>query len=141
MTETGKQGGGGLSFLKRDSAGCLILASYHPRSSLTWIWSLSVDHRLPPKPLLHIERKGRGQWQHWLRLPFGRTLYLARQDFHQVAGLRARLEAAIERKNAERGRPLTSREKLENLERGLGYKPGTAPWWPAAHPSPESPND
>jgi hypothetical protein len=28
---------------------------------------------------------------------------------------RARLDAAVARKNAERGRPLTAREKLENL--------------------------
>jgi hypothetical protein len=43
-----------------------------------------------------------------------------------------RLRAAIKRKNAERGRPLTNRERLENLERWLGYAPGTAPWWPKA---------
>lgn len=45
---------------------------------------------------------------------------------------RERLNAAIARKNAERGRPLTAREKLENLEHGLGYTPGSAPWWPRA---------
>jgi hypothetical protein len=33
--------------------------------------------------------------------------------------VRARLDAAIARKNAERGRSLTAREKLDNLSRWL----------------------
>jgi hypothetical protein len=48
-----------------------------------------------------------------------------------LADARKRLRVAIAKKDAERGRPLTNRERLENLERGLGYAPGTAPWWPS----------
>lgn len=33
---------GGLSLWTRDSGGGLGLASYHPASSLTWLWGLSV---------------------------------------------------------------------------------------------------
>lgn len=33
--------------------------------------------------------------------------------------MKERLRAAIERKNAERGRPLTAREKMESLRRWL----------------------
>jgi lipoate-protein ligase A len=30
-------------FMRRDSGGSLILASYHPKWSLTWSWILSVS--------------------------------------------------------------------------------------------------
>ena len=36
---------GGLTLLARNSGGGRTLASYHPSSSLTWHWALSIDRK------------------------------------------------------------------------------------------------
>ena len=38
---------GGLHFWSWTNSGQLILAGYHPRSSITWLWSLWIDPRRP----------------------------------------------------------------------------------------------
>lgn len=74
---------GGLTLLARDSAGGITLASYHPRSSLTWHWSLSLDRRafgprwgrftLATGPLVRQQGLRLGMW----------TLLLSTQSFHK----------------------------------------------------------
>ena len=74
------------SFFKRDSGGGLILACYHPRSSDTWIWSLSLIRK--QKWLKRVYSRTprewrRNQWHDYLKLPFGYQLCLSRQDYHR----------------------------------------------------------
>lgn len=76
---------GGLDLISRTSSGELTLASYHPRGSATWIWSVVVcagDDEEPrirrtPADMRH------GQWHDWYRLPFGRSLRVSMQDYHK----------------------------------------------------------
>lgn len=70
----------GLSFLRRDSGGDLVLASCHPHDSATWHWSVTL-----------IRSKGRagrakhrtGQWNDWYWLPFGFRIVVGQQDWHK----------------------------------------------------------
>jgi hypothetical protein len=73
----------GLSFLKRDSAGGVLIAAYHNPQSLTWGWLLSwsfyregFPHKwgLSIEPIPHIQVR-------W-RFGFGRLgyLYFASQE-------------------------------------------------------------
>lgn len=75
----------GLSFGKRNSAGGLTLASYHPRKSGTWYWSLTLERQRYAAPLVRLEPKERrrGQWHHCFRLPFGWSLIWSQQDYHR----------------------------------------------------------
>ena len=47
----------GLSFWTWTNSGQLCLAGYHPRSSITWLWSLWVDPRKPWRWTLHRQEK------------------------------------------------------------------------------------
>ena len=73
------------NFFTRDSGGGLTLIGYHPRWSLTWIWSLSLQRWKNERSwrILQIDPHRSGQWHHWLSLPFGYALLLSRQDFHR----------------------------------------------------------
>lgn len=71
----------GLRLFSRHSDGALGLASYHPRSSTTWHWSLVLtkNHfggmwRSPVR---------RGQWHDYYPLLFGYALRVSRQDYHR----------------------------------------------------------
>lgn len=68
---------GGLSIGSRVNDGSLNLISYHPRSSLTWLWFVNL-RREPNRPrrprFAHFLR-------HWsLDLPFGWTISAQTQD-------------------------------------------------------------
>lgn len=76
----------GWSFLTRDSGGALILASYHPRKSKTWYWSLTVRPHFWNKGRSFIcwqpDKYRNGQWHD--RLYIGRKMFMiARQDYHK----------------------------------------------------------
>lgn len=71
---------GGLRMFSRDSGGGLVLASYHPRRSSTWHWSISVKKR-EGRP--SRSRQRHGQWHDYYWLPFGRQLIVGRQDYHK----------------------------------------------------------
>lgn len=100
---------GGLSLWSKSNNGDRTLASYHPRDSLTWHWSVSITKRNPAmwsaearEGRAQLYREGnpfitapswrdrfmiltnnpRGQWHNYFRLPFGRALCIARQDYH-----------------------------------------------------------
>ena len=47
----------GLSFWTWTNSGQLGLASYHPQSSITWLWSLWIDHRRPWRWNLHRQER------------------------------------------------------------------------------------
>lgn len=72
--------------MSRHSDGALGLAAYHPRSSRTWIWSVSLTRR--QRWLKRIWNPAapewrRNQWHDYLRLPFGYALCISRQDYHR----------------------------------------------------------
>lgn len=73
---------GRLILFTRQSDGGLNLVTYHPWSSLTWYWGLSVD-----RDRMHVmfQRAHRriGQWHDYVRLPFGWTLTISHQDYHR----------------------------------------------------------
>lgn len=99
---------GGLSLWSRTSGGDRMLAAYHPRSSTTWIWSATImpavnmfsrtaiygEAKLHYEGNPHAEMptwrrwfrrrdvQRRGQWHDYYRMPFGRMLAIARQDYH-----------------------------------------------------------
>jgi hypothetical protein len=74
---------GGVSVLSRTSAGELNIASYHPRSSPTWHWSLTLI-KSEGKP--HRAERRTGQWHDYYWLPFGYRLLVSRQDYHLSSG-------------------------------------------------------
>jgi len=98
---------GGLSLWSKSSNGERILASFHPRDSLTWHWSLSITKQMwsaeAREGRAQLYREGnpyvtapswrdrfmsltanpRGQWHNYYRLPFGYALSVARQDYHK----------------------------------------------------------
>lgn len=47
----------GLSFWTWTNSGQLGLASYHPKSSITWLWSLWIDPRRPWRWNLHRQAR------------------------------------------------------------------------------------
>ena len=72
--------------MKRDSAGNLILATYHPKSSPTWHWSLSLirsEHAIAWGWRFFLVGQPGYQRHHLLRLPFGWTLMLSTQIYHK----------------------------------------------------------
>ena len=72
----------GIGLFNRNSAGELILASYHPRTSTTWHWSVLITHRQPDsQPHKAFIRTGQWHDYHWL--PFGFRLVVSRQDHHK----------------------------------------------------------
>lgn len=74
---------GGLSLLARSSNGNLVLASYHPRSSMTWLWSVSLGRRNGDRTICRSQHRV-GQWHDVYN--FGRrSLCVARQDHHRKA--------------------------------------------------------
>ena len=74
---------GGLSLFDRASNGNLILASYHPRSSATWLWAVSIGERNGDCTICR-SRLRVGQWHDFYN--FGsRSLCIARQDYHRKA--------------------------------------------------------
>ncbi|KKW92669.1 hypothetical protein [Sphingobium chungbukense] len=104
---------GGLAMWSRSNSGDLILASYHPRSSLYWHWSVCITNRTRGyhKIFSHAELRRRAelhaagnqyvgrprwfhrfyqpdtrrvsQWHDYVRLPFGFCLLISRQDYHK----------------------------------------------------------
>ncbi len=73
----------GIEFLHRDSAGDLVLLSYHPRGSSTWHWSVTLSRMSPGKFMINRAADRRGQWHDFYRLPFGFTLIVSQQDWHK----------------------------------------------------------
>lgn len=71
-----------MRFFNRASNGDLVLASHVGRASNCWVWAVFLSRR---KQRLHIAPKAerRGQWHHFIPLPFGRTLIFSRQDYHR----------------------------------------------------------
>ena len=65
---------GGLSLFTWDNCGVFMPAAYHPRSSLTWLWSLSIYRG---KAIRHFITAERGQRD--FSLPFGWVLHYAWQ--------------------------------------------------------------
>jgi hypothetical protein len=70
---------GGLDLISRTSGGELTLASYHPRGSTTWYWSVVFCKR-GTGPFLSRTPKDirRGQWHdyYW-------RFRISRQDYHK----------------------------------------------------------
>jgi hypothetical protein len=75
----GKMTIGGLTLFSRHSDGGRGLASYHPRSSQTWHWSVSIDRQAGTG---RASRRS-GQWHDFYRLPFGFRLVVSWQDYHK----------------------------------------------------------
>jgi hypothetical protein len=78
----------GLRFFTRASDGSLVLASYHPRHSLTWHWAVSVKRNaLYSNRPRRINRAAErfNQWHDMYRLAFGWWLIVSRQDYHMDA--------------------------------------------------------
>jgi hypothetical protein len=97
---------GGLSLWSWTNSGDLLLAAYHPRRSITWLWSIGIgrqkgrfgraalQHRrelhasgnpYAPAPrwwdrFLCLDGMRRSQWHDHLRLPFGFVLRISRQE-------------------------------------------------------------
>lgn len=101
---------GGLSIWSRTNTGELHLASYHPRSSITWLWYVGITRRSRGyAPVFSREERDRlaqlhaagnqyvgpPRWYHWFwqpahrrlsqwhdyaRLPFGLAAVIGRQD-------------------------------------------------------------
>lgn len=103
---------GGLSLWSRTSGGDRMLASYHPRTSSTWHWSVSVakgrtamwtedaqrgrrilwfaGNPYAPRPrwwhrFVQHPAMHQGQWHTYIRLPFGRSIIISQQDYHTFA--------------------------------------------------------
>lgn len=73
----------GLTILARDSGGGRTLASYHPRSSLTWHWVLRIDRKaLAPKWGYYTIPCGQHAKQRHLRLGMW-TLMFNTQSYHK----------------------------------------------------------
>ncbi len=73
---------GGLSIWSGNSDGSLCLASYHPRSSFTWLWSVTLTRgKARTGRFLELAPRGlnRGQWHHYVNLPIGWMIRLSRQ--------------------------------------------------------------
>lgn len=77
---------GGLSLWSRDSGGRRIVASYHPRRSPTWYWSVSVSRSCGDRQRIRFSWDPRrfGQWHDYLHLPFGVVVTIARQNYHRM---------------------------------------------------------
>lgn len=76
---------GGLTLMHRDSAGGLILASYHPRSSLTWHWAIHLDRRaFAPRWGWFVVPLGERATQRSLRMGMW-TLGIDTQSYHKEA--------------------------------------------------------
>lgn len=71
---------GGLSLLTRCNDGRLLLASYHPRSSITWLWAITVFRR-PAGAKSGRDKMRRGQWHDYYWLPFGYQMLVSHQAF------------------------------------------------------------
>ncbi len=71
---------GGLSFLSRSTDGSIMLASYHPRRSPTWHWSVSLTRG----GIAHRATRRHGQWHDFYWLPFGWRLLVSQQDYHKA---------------------------------------------------------
>ena len=76
----------GLRFLSRASDGGLVLASKHPVGCGTWHWGIGITRRQTVvwgwRVMLRCNRRT-GQWHDYYRLPFGWSLVVSRQDYHQ----------------------------------------------------------
>lgn len=72
----------GVELLHRDSAGDLVLLSYHPRGSATWHWSV-VLAKGGGRALINRASNRQGQWHDYYRLPFGFCLIVSQQDWHK----------------------------------------------------------
>jgi len=74
---------GGLSFFTRDSAGGLTVASYHPRSSATWYWSIGFGRRNGNRMFIGSDPRSHQRHDYLNIGPFG--LRLSRQNYHKQA--------------------------------------------------------
>lgn len=68
----------GLSFFTIATDNSLVLASYHPRWSKTWHWSVILCR----SGNLGRDNVRRNQWHDYYWLPFGYRLLVSRQDYH-----------------------------------------------------------
>ncbi len=66
----------------RASNGDLVLASYTSRKSYFWVWAIYFGRRRNPFRIVPRDER-RGQWHHFIPLPFGRGLTISRQDYHR----------------------------------------------------------
>lgn len=74
---------GGLRLFTRNSNGSYCIASYHPRSSGTWYWSVSIGKYEGAKRWIARDPRRRNQWHDYYRLPFGRQVTVSMQDYHK----------------------------------------------------------
>lgn len=70
----------------RASDGTIVIATKHPKDSLTWHWSLSIGRRKWVewgwRLWLRSDRRV-AQWHDYYRLPFGWALIWSAQDWHK----------------------------------------------------------
>jgi hypothetical protein len=74
----------GLSLFSHSNSGEFILASYHPRKSITWIWSLAIGKRRDNWNWIDRAKMRSGQWHDYYWLPFNRELRVSRQNYHSI---------------------------------------------------------
>lgn len=80
---------------RRCSDGSLSLITYHPRSSPTWHWSVSLTRRQRwLKNLVSLDENRRFQWHDYIKLPFGWAICIGYQDCHRAARRAVRLWSA-----------------------------------------------
>lgn len=75
---------GALDLFGRQSNGDLKLAGWHPRSSQTWHWYVSISrakHWVGWAPSRDHRRTG--QWHDYYRIPLIGMLIIGRQDYHK----------------------------------------------------------
>ena len=71
---------GGLAVGSRSNIGDIILASYHPKSSITWLWSVALGrNKTPRKNIVNLDTRRFGQWHDYIRLPFAWELRISHQ--------------------------------------------------------------
>lgn len=100
---------GGMSIWSRTNGGEVLLLAYHPRDCTTWHWSIGITRRQSacwtkanrerrarlyyegnrhvPAPrwwhrFVNRDALRRNQWHDYYRLPFGYSIVVAQQDYH-----------------------------------------------------------
>ena len=76
---------GGYDIMHRNSAGDMVLVSYHPRGSATWHWSV-VLAKGGGNTMVSRAADRQGQWHDYYWLPFGYSLIVSQQDWHRNRG-------------------------------------------------------
>ena len=72
----------GMEMPHRDSAGNLVLLSWHPRGSSTWHWCVTLA-KGGGRAMINRAADRQGQWHDYYRLPFGFCLIVSQQAWHR----------------------------------------------------------